>query len=383
MLRAYLRNITRVPLLTREDEVALAKRKEEGHRQILVALLRSPLGTDRLLASCAKSLAELATFDRRSGDEEDAERSSKTIAGFMSGLNEHRRRMNRRGAAPVSLQRLARMPIDSEILLAAAADYRTAVAARVDGEEGILREIDRGEKIAERAHTALVRANLRLVVSIAKQYLNRGLPMSDLIQEGNLGLMRGIARFDHRKGCKVSTYVVWWIRMHISRAISNQARLIRLPAYVHESLGKVMRTARNFLQASGRQPTDEELAPLVGISPRRLRAIFCALGEPLSLDAPATREGKVTFADIIADTNASSAADLAMAAELAERLRPLVRRLPQREKEIIRLRFGIEGGTGRTLEEIGNAMGLTRERIRQIEASALDRLRRVAAAVTD
>ncbi|MEU3631258.1 sigma-70 family RNA polymerase sigma factor [Streptomyces fradiae] len=315
------------------------------------------------------------------GPEPEAEPAPSSVAATAATAAD-------RAAAPASdlfrqyLREIGRIP-----LLTAAEEVELArrVEAGLFAEEKLARTPDLDTRLAldldrlvvrgRMAKRRLIEANLRLVVSVAKRYAGRGLTMLDLVQEGNLGLIRAVEKFDYARGYKFSTYATWWIRQAMSRALADQGRTIRVPVHVVELINRVVRVQRGLLQERGREPTAEEVAARLGLPPERIGEVLRLAQEPVSLHTPVGGEDDVALGDLIEDGDAASPAESAAFLLLREHLEAVLSILGEREREVVQLRYGLADGRPRTLEEIGRLFGVTRERIRQIESKTLGKLR--------
>src|SRR5579859_3601622 len=325
----FFRDLRDAPILNQAEEVEIAKEMEEGEREVLEAL--------------ALGRIEEPTEEGRGP--------------------EHKR------LGPEAIDRALRK------LDALASERGGRSRGRAAKAAAAMR---RGRLRTERARTKLVRANVRLVVWMAKKQMNRGLPLLDLVQEGNVGLMRAADKFDHRRGVRFNTYATWWIRQAINRALSNHSRTIRIPVHLVETHRKVAQALQRFASEHGREPTAEEAAREAGVSLAKIRDLMDVPKEPVSIDAPAGFESDTKLADLVADRSAVSPVDAISAERLPEQMRAILKTLSEREQQVLRMRFGIDHPGGATLQDIGQAFALSRERIRQIEAQALSKLRELA-----
>ncbi len=391
-IRAYYRKLGRVPLLTREGEVVLARRIEQAEGGIVRALVASAVAV-REIACVGEELrdASLRARDvtRNPADEEDEDAARARLLELFAPVHALDRiggggeeRAPQRGGRQFLALRASAAAALEEMRLTRAILVRIVARIRRDanGPEApatlaTLATVRCGEMDADRAKGELIEANLRLVVAIARKHSGQGLQLGDLIQEGNIGLMRAVDKFDYKRGFKFSTYATWWIRQSITRAIADQGRTIRTPVHMVETGNRLASARSRLAQAQGREPSLEELANEVGLPLAKTQMALMARREPVSLETPAGEDGSARLVDFVADNDRGDALDTLLEKRFAEGTRELLSTLTAREAQVIRMRFGLDGGVERTLAEIGASFALTRERIRQIETQALRKLR--------
>ena len=404
-VKMYLKQMGQIPLLTREQEITLAERIKNAENLFRKDVLWSNIAKNVVIKVMEETLSEESNLD----DLVDVDLKVKEVAARRKTL----KLLNKLKKTKVK-GKILKVLLSMKLAIAVVEQVSQKILEFVESGEAIEKKINRlnkrnkknkkellktlkklekdfGDKLKnlKRQHRMikvketnfnkskreLVAANLRLVVSIAKKYTNRGLSFLDLIQEGNIGLMKAVDKFEYKRGYKFSTYATWWIRQAITRSIADQSRTIRIPVHMTETINKLIRVSRTLVQETGREPTPEELAHGMRISVDKVRSILKIAQEPISLQTPIGDEGDTNFGDFIEDKRAVSPASATAYTMLKEQMGGVLDTLTEREKKVLRLRFGIGDGYPRTLEEVGEIFSVTRERVRQIEAKALKKLR--------